>query len=251
MVIGLNHRTAPLAMRERFSIKNRRYEVLRQLKSAQGIEEVMILSTRCRTEFLVWASETTVASNSILRFLGSEPVLTLSEWQHFYRLLGDSALIHIFRVASGLDSPILGEPQIVLEIQSAWEQASTVKAVGHFLDATVEEVLNVTGQVRGATALGKRSVSIPAAALQLAREIFGSLEGRRILLLGAGEMSELSSRHLVQSGAGFLVVMDPSLPKARQVAERLGGTAGTLAERWKHILRPTSSSAAQDVRMGC
>jgi glutamyl-tRNA reductase len=238
MVIGLNHRTAPLAMRERFWIgENRRYGVLRQLKSAEGIEEVVILSTCCRTEFLVWASEPTLAANSILQFLGAEHGLRLSEWQHFYRLLDDAALIHVFRVTSGLDSLALGEPQIVVQIRNAWEQARTVGAAGHFLNATVKEALNVAEQVRSTTALGKLSVSIPAAALQMAREIFGSLAGRRILLLGTAEISQLSARHLVQSGADSVVVIDQSLPKARQMAERLDGIAATLAERWKYMLR--------------
>jgi len=238
MVIGLNHRTAPLAMRERFWIsENRRYGVLRQLKSAEGIEEVVILSTCCRTEFLVWASEPTLAANSVLQFLGSEQGLKLSEWQHFYRLLDDSALLHIFRVASGLDSLVLGEPQIVEQIQNAWEQATTVGAAGPFLKATIKEALKVAGQVRSTTALGKLSMSIPAAALQLAHEIFGSLAGRRILLLGTAESSQLSARHLVQSGADSLVVIDQSLPKARQMAERLGGIAATLAERWQYMVR--------------
>ena len=90
MVIGLNKRTAPLAMRERFWIsENRRYEVLRQLTRAEGVEEVVVLSTCCRTEFLLWASEPTLAANSLLKFLGSEHGLKLSEWQHFYRLLDE------------------------------------------------------------------------------------------------------------------------------------------------------------------
>jgi glutamyl-tRNA reductase len=238
MVIGLNHRTAPLAMRERFWIsENRRYDVLRQLKSAEGIEEVIILSTCCRIEFLVWAGEPTLASNSILQLLGSEHGLKLSEWQHFYRLLDDSALIHIFRVTSGLDSLVLAEPQIVVQVRNAWEQARTVGAAGHFLNATVEEALNVAEQVRSGTALEKLSVSIPTAALELACEIFGSLAGRRVLLLGTGEMSELSARHLVESGADSFVVIDQSLPKAREMAERLGGMAATLAERWKYLLQ--------------
>lgn len=238
MVIGLNHRTAPLAMRERFWIsENRRYDVLRQLKSAEGIEEIIILSTCCRSEFLVWANEPTLASNSILQFLGSEHGLKLSEWQHFYRLLDDAALIHIFRVTSGLDSLVLGEPQIVVQVQSAWEQAKAVGAVGDFLNATVEKALKVAEEVRSGTALGKLSMSIPAVALDLAREIFGSLVGRRVLLLGAGEMMELSGRHLLQRGAGSVVVIDQSPSKAREMAERLGGTAVPLAERWKYMLQ--------------
>ena len=109
MVIGLNHRTAPLAMRERFWIgENRRYEVLRQLKSAEGIEEIVVLSTCCRTEFLVWASEPTLAANSLLHFLGTEHGLKLTEWEHFYRLLDECALTHVFRVTSGSGLPGVG-----------------------------------------------------------------------------------------------------------------------------------------------
>src|SRR5208282_3223784 len=145
MVIGLNHRTAPLAMRERFWIgETRRYEVLRQLKCAEGIEEVIVVSTCCRTEFLIWADEPTQAANSVLQFLGSARGLKLTEWQHFYRLLDDAALSHIFRVASGLDSLVAGEPEIAEEMKSAWEQARTVGAPGPFLNAVLEKSLAVS-----------------------------------------------------------------------------------------------------------
>lgn len=238
MVIGLNHRTAPLAMRERFWIsENRRYEVLQQLKSAEGIEEVIVLSTCCRTEFLVWASEPTLAANSILHFLGSEHGLKLSEWEHFYRLLDESALIHIFRVTCGLDSLVLGEPQIVVQVKAACEQARTVGAAGPFLSAVLAKSLDVSDQVRQQTAIGELAVSIPIAAFDLARHIFGSLEGRKVLLLGTGKMSELSARHMVENGARSVVVIDQSSTRAREMAEKLGGTAATLADRWKCMLR--------------
>ena len=238
MVIGLNHRTAPLAMRERFWIsENRRYEVLQQLKSAEGIEEVIVLSTCCRTEFLVWASEPTLAANSILHFLGSEHGLKLSEWEHFYRLLDESALIHIFRVTCGLDSLVLGEPQIVVQVKAACEQARTVGAAGPFLSAVMAKSLDVSDQVRQQTAIGELAVSIPIAAFDLARHIFGSLEGRKVLLLGTGKMSELSARHMVENGARSVVVIDQSSTRAREMAEKLGGTAATLADRWKCMLR--------------
>src|SRR5215470_17771253 len=133
MVVGMNHRTAPLAMRERFWLaEKRRYEVLRQLSSAEGIEEVVVLCTRCRTEFLVWASEPTLAANSLLQFLSSHG-LKLTEWQHFYRLLDNAALSHIFGVASGLDSLFLGEPQIAAQAEGAWQQARTLGSTGPFL----------------------------------------------------------------------------------------------------------------------
>ena len=237
MVIGLNHRTATLAMRERFWIgENRRYEVLRQLKSAEGIEEVVVLSTCCRTEFLVWASEPTLAANSILHFLGVEHGLKLSEWEHFYRLLDECALSHVFRVAAGLDSLALGEQQIVSQLKAAWEQARTVSAVGRFLSALLEKALEVARRVREGTAIQKVSVSIPSAALDLGRRIFGSLQGRRILLLGTGEMSELSARQMIDSGAASVVVIDQSPARACELAEKLGGSAGTLADRWKCML---------------
>ncbi len=238
MVIGLNHRTAQLAMRERFWIsENRRYEVLRLLKNAEGIEEVVVLSTCCRTEFLVWASEPTLAANSLLHFLAVEHGLKLSEWEHFYRLLDEAALAQIFRVTSGLDSLVLGEPQVVSQVKSAWEQARTVGTAGHFLNAVLEKALSVSHQVRHETAIEKLAVSIPAAALDLAWHIFGSLEGRRVLLLGTGKMSELSARHMAENGAGSVVVIDQSPARAKELAEKLGGTAATLADRWKCMLR--------------
>src|SRR6266567_6137821 len=166
MVIGVNHRTAPLAMRERFWVsEKRRYEVLRQLKCAEGIEEVVVLSTCCRTEFLLWASEPTLAANSLLHFLGVEHGLKLSEWEHFYRLLDEAALTHIFRVTSGLDSLVLGEPQIASQVNAAWEQARTVGASGRFLNATLEKALHVAEQLHSKTEIDKLTVSIPTAAL--------------------------------------------------------------------------------------
>ena len=237
MVVGLNHRTAPLAMRERFWIgENRRYDILRQLRSAEGIEEVAVLCTRCRTEFIVWASEPTLAANSLLQFLSSGYGLKLSEWQHFYRLLDSSALAHIFRVASGLDSLFLGEPQIAVQVEAAWQQACTIGAVGPFLNSALSKALEISKKVRSDTAIGKLAVSIPTAALDLARQIFGSLDNRRVLLLGTDEMCELSVRHIIAHGAGSVVVIDQSPGRAKELAEKLGGRSATIADRWKCML---------------
>jgi glutamyl-tRNA reductase len=238
MVIGLNHRTAPLAMRERFWIgETRRYEVLRQLSSAEGIEEVVVLSTCCRTEFLVWASEPTLAANSLLHFLGVEHGLKLKEWEHFYRLLDECALTHIFQVTCGLDSVVLGEPQILAQVNAAWEQARTVGAAGRFLSAVLDKALSVSSRVRHETAVEDLTVSIPTAVLEASRDIFGSLNGRRILLLGTGKMSELTARQMLDNGAGSVVVIDQSPTRAQELAEKLGATAATLADRWKCMLR--------------
>lgn len=238
VVVGLNHRTAPLAMRERFWIgENRRYDVLRQLRRAEGIDEVAVLCTRCRTEFLVWASEPTLAANSLLQFLSSGYGLKLTEWQHFYRLLDSAALTHIFRVASGLDSLFLGEPQVAAQVGAAQQHARVIGAAGPFLNSTLTKALEISAKVRSETAIGKLAVSIPTAALELARQIFGTLDNRRVLLLGTDEMSELSVRYIMAHGAGSVIVIDQSAARAEELAKKLGGTSAGIAERWQYMLK--------------
>ncbi len=238
MVIGLNHRTAPLAMRERFWIaENRRYDILRRLKSAEGIEEVVVLSTCCRTEFLLWASEPTIAANSLLQFLSDEYALKLSEWEHFCRRLDEPALTYIFRVTCGLDSHTLYEQQVSTLVKNAWEQARSVGASGRFLNAVIEKALSVAEQVRAEVKNSDTAISIPIAAVQLAEKIFGTLEGRRIVLLGIGDMSERSAQYVKNCGAKPIVVIDQSFVRAQELAAKVGGTAATLADRWTSLLQ--------------
>ncbi len=237
MVIGVNFRTAPVAIRERFWIsESRRCEALVHLGRSEGIQEVIVLATCNRTEFVLWADDPSLAANSVLRFLSSEYGLKLCEWSHFYRLLDEAALVHIFRVTSSLDSMILGEPQIVSQIKGAWQQAQKVGTTGRFLDAVLQKALSVSKRVRTETAIGNASVSVPYAAVQTARSLFGSLEGRRVILLGAGKMSELSARYLVKSGTKSVDVLNRTYEHAVELAEKLGGTAIPFEERWPHLL---------------
>jgi len=237
MVIGLNHRTAPVAVRERFWIsESRRYEVLVELAKAEGVEEVMVLATCNRTEFFLWASDAALAANSVLRLLSSQYRLKLCEWKHFYRLLDDSALLHIFRVASSLDSMVIGEPQIVSQLKAAWQQAQKVGSTARFLDAVMQKALSVSKRVRSETAIGNSAVSIPYAAVELARQIFGTLEDKKVLLLGAGKMSELSARGLVNNGASSVCVINRTYEHALELAVKLGGTAVAFEERWQHFV---------------
>jgi glutamyl-tRNA reductase len=238
MVIGLDHRTAPLAMRERFFIaESRRYEVLRHLSSAEGIEEVAVLSIPCRTEFLIWASEPTLAANSLLHFLGTEHGLKLTEWEHFFRLLDDAALTHVFRVSAGLESLVVGERAIVSQVREGWEKARTVGACGPFLNAVLGKAVELAGVVHIQTGLGKDAVSFSNAAVQSAQQVFGSLEGRRLLLLGTSKTAEASARLMMEEGASPVVVIDQSPQRARELAESLGASAATLAERWQSMLQ--------------
>ena len=236
MVVGLNYRTAPVAVRERFWIsEERRYEALVQLSRAEGIEEVIVLATCNRTEFLLWAKDVTLAANSVMRLLGSEYGLMLCEWKHFYRLLDEAALLHIFRVASSLDSMVVGEPQVVNQVKQAWQQAQKVGATGRFLDAVMQKALTVSKRVRSETAIGNAAVSIPYAAVELTRQIFGSLESKKVLLLGAGKMSELSARGLLNQGASSVRVINRTLEHAGELAAKLGGVAVAFEDRWQHM----------------
>ena len=238
MVVGVNHRTAPLDIRERFWIaKDRRYEVLRQLKTAEGIEELVVLSTCCRTEFLLWASEPTLAANSLIHYLSAEHGLKLSEWEHFYRRLDDAALKHVFRVTCGLDCQRLCEAEVAGCMRAAWEQARTVGAARRYLNALLESAISVSERVSHQTRSAKKGVTVPSVALDLARRIFGSLEGRNLLLLGTENKSELTARLMADNGAGSIVVIDPSPTRAQEVAQKFRGTAAQQADRWRCLLR--------------
>ena len=236
MVIGLNHRTAPVAIRERFWIsESRRFDALNDLSRAEGVEEVVVLATCNRTEFLLWASDAALAANSVLRFLSAEYGLKLCEWKHFYRLLDEAALLHIFQVASSLDSMVLGEPQIVSQVKAAWQQAQKTGSTGRFLDAVLQKALTVSKRVRNETAIGNSAVSVPYAAVELARQVLGTLENKRVLVLGAGKMSELSARYLVNHGASSVCVINRTYEHAVQLAAELGGEAAAFDERWQQM----------------
>ena len=236
MVVGLNYRTAPVAVRERFWIsENRRYEALVQLSRAEGIEEIVVMATCNRTEFWLWANDVTLAANSVMRLLGAEYGLKLCEWKHFYRLLDEAALLHIFRVASSLDSMVVGEPQVVSQVKDAWQRAQKMGATGRFLDAVLQKALTVSKRVRSETTIGNAAVSIPYAAVELARQIFGTLENKKVLLLGAGKMSELSARGLLNHGAASVRVINRTLEHAAELATKLGGVAVPFEERWQHM----------------
>ena len=236
MVVGLNYRTAPVSVRERFWIsENRRCAALIHLSRAEGIEEVIVLATCNRTEFWLWATDVTLAANSVMRLLGAEYGLQLCEWKHFYRLLDEAALLHIFRVASSLDSMVVGEPQVVSQVKDAWDQAQRMGTTGRFLDAVLQKALTVSNRVRSETAIGSGALSIPGAAVELARQIFGTLENKKVLLLGAGDMSKLAARWVLEQGGSSvsLSVVNRTLENAAELAAKLGGVAIAFEDRWQ------------------
>jgi len=235
-VIGLNFRTSPVAVRERFWISpERRDQALIQLVRSEGTEEVIVLATCNRTEFIVWASDVPSAANSVLRFLTQEFQLKLCDWSHFYRLMDDVALTHIFRVTSSLDSMVLGEPEITGQVKEAWAQAQRAGTTGRFLDAVMQKALTVSKRIRTETAIGSSAVSVPYASVELSRGVLGDLAGRELLLIGAGKMSERAAHYLMKAGANRVKVMNRTLSRGEELAMQLGATPVLWEDRVAHL----------------
>jgi len=235
-VIGLNFRTSPVATRERFWISEpRRDEAMLQLVSSEGIDEVIVLATCNRTEFILWANDVPIAANSVLRFLTHEYGLKLCEWSHFYRLMDDAALTHIFRVVSSLDSMVVGEPEITGQVKEAWSQGQKAGTTGRFLDAVMQKAMTVSMRVRTDTAIGSGAVSVPYASVQLLKEVLGELSGREVLLIGAGKMSELAARYLMNAGARHMKVINRTFANAEVLACKFKATAVPYQDYLEHL----------------
>ncbi len=236
MVIGVNHRTAPVATRERFWIsEKRRYEALAELAQAEGIEEVMVLSTCARTEFLLWSTDVTLAANSVMRLLSAQCGLKLSEWENFYRHLDDAALLHIFRLAAGLDSVVSGDTQIVSQLKESWRQAQKMNTAGRYLDAVIQKAMRVSERIRCDSKIDFPQFSIADAAVKVARQVFGSLQEKKLLLIGAGRISELCAKSLLDQGARSIGVISRTIEHAGELAEKLGSRGIPLEDRWQHM----------------
>lgn len=239
VVVGLNHRTAAIEVRERFWMSGcRQSEVLSMLSQAEGIDEVFVFSTCNRTEFVVWG-DATLAVNSILRFLTAEYDLKLREWNSFYRLLDEQALAHAFRVSCGLDSTCIGEDQIARQVTSAWQQARNAGSTGPFLDAILRKALFVRRRVRKETTLASHFVSAPYAATQLADQIFSSIVDKNVLLLGEGRIGEIVLQAFLSRGARSVHLINHPQSSAREVCTSKGQSsefeAGAVKDSWQHV----------------
>jgi glutamyl-tRNA reductase len=235
-VLGISFHTAPVEIRERFSIgESKLYPILRQLAEAPGIQEIVVLSTCNRTEFILWTEEISAAAASLENLLASEFGVRPGEEGLFYRLHGHEALVQVFRVTSSLDSLIIGEPQIVGQVKDAWTKARRAGTTGRFLDHLFQKALSVSKHVRNETAIGSAPVSVPHAAVALARRMFSTLENRSVLLLGSGKMSELSARYLLSAGVGTIRVTSRTYEHAVALARELGGTAIRFEDRFESL----------------
>ena len=224
VLLGLNHKTAPIALRERLAVgPNQLEEATRSLMQAPGILEGMILSTCNRVELLT--SQEADAPN-LLDFIGDYFQIDPAQLSpHMYEYRQEHAVRHLFRVASSLDSMVIGEPQILGQVKSSYLAARAVGAIRGHLDKVLQRTFVVAKRVRSDTQIGSSTVSIASVAVELARKIFGSLENKTVLLVGAGKMSEQAARHLVGQGAGSVLVANRTEERAVQMAQRFDGRA--------------------------
>lgn len=239
VVVGLSHHSTPVEVRERFAFgPEEALAALAELREGGAAREAVLLSTCNRTEFYLLqpASEpgeggVGPGEAAVLRHFATRSGLPESEAAaYLYRQRGRAAVEHLFRVVTSLDSMIVGEAQIQGQVREAYELAAGASLVGPVLSRLFQTALAVGGRVRSETALGVGAASIPSAAVALARKIFGSLRGRRALVLGAGAMGELTVDSLVAEGVREILIASRTRARAEAMAARVGGVAVDYAE---------------------
>jgi len=224
--LGLNHTTAPVAMRERVLFSPQQVPVaLNELVRVSGVNEAAILSTCNRTEVYCNLEENQ-GDNRVLDWLSDYHRFSTPEIEPFlYHYSHRLAVQHAFRVACGLDSMVLGEPQILGQLKSAYREASRAGTIGRHLGRLFQNAFSVAKQVRTDTSIGNSPVSVAFAAVSLARQIFGNLSDKTVLLIGAGETIELAARHLASCGIERVIVANRSVERAETLARTYAGEA--------------------------
>ena len=227
LLVGVNHTTAPLEVRERLAIPlSRLADATRSLVSQPGIREALILSTCNRVELLTVTDRADGNSAGVpggaLNFLHDYLDIPTAEVKpHLYAFHEREAIRHLFRVASSLDSMVVGEAQILGQVKQSWNVAREVGAIKSTLDPLLQRAFSVAKRVRTETQIGSSSVSVASIAAELARKIFGSLANKTVLLVGAGKMSDLAAKHLIQQGATTLLVSNRTEARAEAIADSL------------------------------
>ena len=249
-VTGLNHRTAPVEVRERLAFQDGAMpRALADLRQQPGVREGLILSTCNRVEVAVSAVDESDAQRSVESFLSKTRDLD-PEWlrPYLYGFEDRDAIRHLFRVAASLDSMIVGEPQILGQLKSAYSLAKAEGCLSGYLESVVTRAFSVAKRVRTETEIGSHAVSVSYAAVELAKEIFGTLQNQRVMLIGAGKMSELAARHLRRSGVKEVLVTNRTQTRAEALAGSVGGTIVPYESFRSHLkdvdIVVTSSGAA-------
>jgi glutamyl-tRNA reductase len=223
-LIGVNHKTAPVEVRERFAVPESGLpDACKKLAEHPAVAEGMIVSTCNRVEFIANMKN---GAGDLREFMRDFFQVDPSQFEsHLYEFREDDAIRHIFRVASSLDSMVVGEPQILGQVKEAYATARAVGAVRAELDQLLTRAFAVAKRVRTETAVGSSSVSIASVAVELAEKIFGTLKGKSVFLVGAGKMSELAARHLLAHGASSIFVANRTYDRAIRLAQQFDGQA--------------------------
>jgi len=248
LTLGLNHNTAPIEIREKLVFSPERLsQSLQSLQSLTSIEEAAILSTCNRTEIYCATAPQTI--EEVVKWLASQHNLSEADIRQYIYSHSDTASIkHMSRVACGLDSMVLGEPQILGQMKSAYQQAQTAGTIGKYLGRLFQHTFQVAKKVRTDTAIGSSPVSVAFAGVKLAQQIFGDLQQHTALLIGAGETIELSAQHLKEQGIGQLIVANRTIEKAHAIASHGNGYAIEIRDIPDHLAEADiiiSSTASQ------
>jgi len=253
LLIGMSHRTSPVAIRERLSLScENQGHPLERLRQMPSIQEALYLATCNRVEVLVSARDEAQheAGEDLKTLLAQRAGIARQELENcLYTLIGEEAVRHLFRVASSLDSLVMGEAQILGQVKEAYREAVEHETTGTMLNRILHHAFQVAKRVRTETGITDNAVSVGYAAVELAKKIFGRLEGKAILLVGAGEMSELAARHLLKQGISSIFVANRTYSRAQEIAGLFEGTAVTL-EALPEVLKAVdiviSSTGAPD-----
>jgi len=235
LLLGVNHKTTPLAVREQLALGKGYAEPLQALRNLAGCKECYLLSTCNRVEILVIAEAHSQVEAKIAELLFGGSVAPEHRRNYLYIYRNHEAVHHLFMVSTSLDSMIVGEAQILGQLKEAYRHASESKCTGPILNKLLHKSFSVAKRVRSETLIGASAVSISYAAVELAKKIFGSIENKNVLLIGAGEMAELAAEHLVGQGVRKVVVVNRTLSRAMDLAKRFNGTAASLDELFSQL----------------
>ena len=226
ILVGLNHRTAPVDVRERLNVPDAKLpECIGSLMDLGSVDGACLVSTCNRVEAIVSSPREDVIEE-IVNWMAARAMTTRESIEKsLYILRHGDVVKHLFRVASGLDSMIVGEPQIAGQVRSAFTASESLATLDPLLHQLFEQTMRVAKRIRTETGIGEHAVSVPYAAVELAKKIFGDLSGLRVLLLGAGEMSELTAEHLASQNVRQIFVANKTFERAVDLAQRFNGTA--------------------------
>ena len=237
VIVGLNHRTAPIDIRERLSFQGESIEeALGRLVGQYDINECVILSTCNRVEIVGISQEIEKGIREIKRFLSEYHSIPLRDLDdHLYVHTGEDAVRHLFRVASGLDSMVMGEPQILGQVKDSYSIAVQNDTAGVIINKLFHKAFSVAKRIRTETRIGAAAVSISYAAVELAKKIFGNLTGKTVMLVGAGEMAELAAKHLLTAGVREILITNRTYERAVEMAREFRGSAVMFREFLHYI----------------